>query len=377
MTKKTTKTKLLVIGFGLFSVILAAWLVDLWMKNYKLAQNQGVPVDTISVMQKNMPYIIELAGRAESYKTIEVKSLVAGQIIKVNCNEGQSVKINDLLFEIDSRNLKHQLEQAEANLLRDKIQLENAQKEESRYRTLFSQKAVSEEQYLQAKTTMNALKATVAADEAIIETAKLQLEYSKILAPIDGRLGEITFDAGNIVEIDTASPMVTINQISPIYITFSVPEQYLGSIRKSQETKGLLVIITTSSGEEIKDGEIVFIDNTIDVTSGTIKLKALFPNVNEILWPGQFVRLSLTIYDKQDAITIPTKALQINQKGQYVFVIGQDNKAEIRNITIDFSNDDYAVIAKGLQVGEKVVTNGQLRLSEGVLVNPKELQEGF
>ncbi len=217
---------------------------------------------------------------------------------------------------------------------------------------------------------MKVLKAAIESDEAMIANAKLQIEYSKISAPIDGRAGEILLHEGNLVDVNSIRPLVIINKISPIYVSFSVPEQHLNSLLRSKESDDLIVSIETSSGQKIKDGKIVFIDNNIDIASGTIKLKALMPNENEILWPGQFVKVFLNVYNKKNALVIPTKAIQINQNGSFVFVINQNNKVSIRNIKIEFSDDNYAVVTKGLSIGETIVINGQLRLSQDKLVIP-------
>ncbi|MCC8369702.1 MAG: efflux RND transporter periplasmic adaptor subunit [Rickettsia endosymbiont of Oxypoda opaca] len=223
---------------------------------------------------------------------------------------------------------------------------------------------------MQMLTNMNVFKAAIGADEALIENAKLQIEYSKITAPISGRLGEILLDEGNLVQANITN-LVVINTISPIYISFSVPAQYLSLLQKSK----VPITLKTALGEEITNCEIVFIDNTIDILSGTIKLKALFPNSDELLWPGQFVRISLNINNETDALIVPNKAVQINAQGSYVFVVGEDNKANIRDVTIDFADDNYTVISSGLAEGERIVVNGQLRLFNGAEVNAKVIQE--
>ncbi|MCC8419267.1 MAG: efflux RND transporter periplasmic adaptor subunit [Rickettsia endosymbiont of Glossina mortisans submortisans] len=286
----------------------------------------------------------------------------------VNFDDGQEVKAGDLLYEIDSRPFQNQLQQAQANLLSDTYNLENAIKEEVRYRALYAEKAVSEEQYLQMLTNMNMLKAAVERDRAIIADANLQIEYSKIVAPFDGKLSESNVDIGDLVSPDFAS-LVTINTISPIYVSFSVPEGYLDRINKSQKSNDLALTVKTVNNQEIKDGDIVFVDNAIDQNSGTIKVKATLTNNDEILWPRQFVRVSLTIYTEKDALIVPSKAMQTNDQGPYVFVVDKDNKAVVKNIDIVFSNDDFIVIKSGIDEGETVITNGQLRLSNGAEVN--------
>ena len=372
---KIIKDNIVLIGLSLLSLVLIGWLIT-HNKKINHAPTLVPQVNVTSVVQKDMPLILELAGNTLAYQTVQVKSLVSGQLININFREGQNIKTNDLLFKIDSREFEYQLQASEAALLRDQAQLENAEKEEQRYRDLFAKKAVSQEQYLQMLTNMNVLKATIAADKAMIKTAQLQIEYAKILSPINGKAGESNFDIGNLIQANSTTPMVSINTISPIYVSFSVPEQYLNALRNAEDANNLPVIIKTSSGEEIKDGKIVFIDNMIDTTTGTIKLKALFPNVEEVLWPGQFVKIYLNVRSKKDALIVPKKAVQINQEGSYVFVIKEDNKAEIRKIKIDFSNDNYSVVSEGIQKGDKIVVDGQLRLTHGTEVIPKVIQEG-
>ncbi|WP_342270416.1 efflux RND transporter periplasmic adaptor subunit [Rickettsia endosymbiont of Orchestes rusci] len=366
---KLIKQSLLLILLALLILTVIIWFIRDHITGKKII-SVGAPVDIVLVTKKDMLHMIELAGLTESYKSVEVKPLVTGQIIKVNFKDGELAQAGEILFEIDPRSFQYNLEEAEANLLRDQAQFENAQKEELRYRNLFAENAVSEEQYMQMLTNMNVFKAATDADEALIEDAKLQIEYSKITAPISGRLGEILLDEGNLVQANITN-LVVINTISPIYISFSVPAQYLSLLQKSK----VPITLKTALGEEITDGEIVFIDNTIDILSGTIKLKALFPNSEELLWPGQFVRILLNINNKTDALIVPNKAVQINDQGSYVFVVEEDNKANIRDVTIDFADDNYTVISSGLAEGERIVINGQLRLFDGTQVNAKVIQE--
>lgn len=366
---KLIKQSLLLILLALLILTIIIWFIRDHITGKKNVAT-GVPVDIVLVTKKDMPHMIELAGLTESYKSVEVKPLVTGQIIKVNFKDGELAQAGEVLFEIDPRSFQYSLEEAEANLLRDQAQFENAQKEELRYHNLFAENAVSEEQYMQMLTNMNVFKAAIGADEALIENAKLQIEYSKITAPISGRLGEILLDEGNLVQANITN-LVVINTISPIYISFSVPAQYLSLLQKSK----VPITLKTALGEEITDGEIVFIDNTIDILSGTIKLKALFPNSDELLWPGQFVRISLNINNETDALIVPNKAVQINAQGSYVFVVGEDSKANIRDVTIDFADDNYTVVSSGLAEGERIVVNGQLRLFNGAEVNAKVIQE--
>ncbi|KJV57800.1 efflux transporter, RND family, MFP subunit [Rickettsia felis str. Pedreira] len=361
---------LILITLLVLAVILVVWVI----KHHHKSNKQiiiAAPVEVTKVIKKDVPYVIELAGAAETYQSADIRPQVTGQILSVNFDDGQEVKAGDLLYEIDSRPFQNQLQQAQANLLSDTYNLENAIKEEARYRALYQEKAVSEEQYLQMLTNMNMLKASVERDKAIIADANLQIEYSKIVAPFDGKLSESNVDIGDLVSPDFAS-LVTINTISPIYVSFSVPEEYLDRINKSQKSNDLALTVRTVNDQEIKDGEIVFVDNAIDPNSGTIKVKATLLNNDEILWPGQFVRVSLTIYIEKAALIVPSKAMQTNDQGPYVFVVNKDNKAVVKNIDIVFSNDDFIVIKSGIDEGETVITNGQLRLSNGTEVSVRE-----
>ncbi|MCC8467796.1 MAG: efflux RND transporter periplasmic adaptor subunit [Rickettsia endosymbiont of Eriopis connexa] len=339
---------LILITLLILIVILVFWVIKHHHKNNKQIII-AAPVEVTKVIRKDVPYVIELAGSAETYQSADIRPQVTGQILSVNFDDGQEVKAGDLLYEIDSRPFQNQLQQAQANLLSDTYNLENAIKEEARYRALYEEKAVSEEQYLQMLTNMNMLKAAVERDKAIIADANLQIEYSKIVAPFDGKLSESNVDIGDLVSPDFAS-LVTINTISPIYVSFSMPEEYLDRINKSQKSNDLALTVRTVSDQEIKDGEIVFVDN------------ATLPNNDEVLWPGQFVLVSLTIYIEKDALIVPSKAMQTNDQGPYVFVVDKDNKAVVKNIDIVFSNDDFIVIKSGIDEGETVITNGQLKI---------------
>lgn len=371
MTKKISHGRLISTILGTAFIAFAVWIH--WFANFEQNKNNSnvaVHVEAVKATKRDMPYVLKLVATTEAYNTVEIRPLVGGQVIKINFEDGQNIKADDLLFEIDSRGFENQLKQAEANLLRDQAQLENAENEEKRYRNLFSQKAISEEQYLQILTNLNVLKATVESDKAAIDNARLQIEYSKIRAPIDGKAGETSLSEGDIAEVSALEPLVTINQISPIYVTFSVPAKYLNTIRDSQSKGDLSLTLQTSAEEDIKDGRVVFIDNMVDSTSDTIKLKSLFPNSSETLWPGEFVKVFLTLYTKKGSIIIPTQALQMNINGAFVFTIDQNNKANIQSVKVDFADDNYAVISDGLKEGELVVTKGQLYLTDGKIVAP-------
>lgn len=357
------RAKLLAIVLSIAALVVL--VMHYGKKTSKSRADLPVAVSVARVVKKTIPYTLDLAGTTEAYKNIDVQSLVTGRVSNVYFDDGQSVRRGDILFQIDDRDFRYQLVQAEANLLRDQIALLNAIKEEERYRLLLAQRAVSVEEYEQMLTNKDSLNAAVMADNAAIMNANLQIEYSKIVAPTDGKAGEGLVDEGNIVYSGGATTLVVINRITPIYVTLSVPEQYLGSMLKSQSSNDLYVQLKTAKGDIAGNGQVDFIDNTIDATTGTIKVRALFPNLDEALWPGQFVKVSLRLYDINDALVIPDKAVQNNQDGQYVFVVGNDSKVEIRPIEVEFSGGGYSVAKSGLKEDEIVVTTGQLRLVAG------------
>jgi multidrug efflux system membrane fusion protein len=333
---------------------------------------EKVPVTAATVIQKTVPVQLRAIGNVESYSTISVKSQIEGVLTRVHFKEGQYVNKGDILFTIDPRPYEATLKQAEANLAKDTAQLENARVEVTRYAELVKKGYVAQEQYDQIRTNAAALEATVNADKAMVENASLQLKYCFIYSPITGKTGNLVSNQGNLIKANADNPMVTINQIQPIYVTFSVPEQYLNEIKKYMAARKLNVEAFISREDVMPDqGVLTFIDNTVDVATGTIKLKGTFANRGKRLWPGQFVNVLLTLTMQPDAIVVPSQAIQTGQSGVYVFVIKSDLTVESRSVVVDRSLDGESVIEKGLQPGEKVVTDGQLRLVPGAKVEIK------
>ncbi|HSS46688.1 MAG TPA: efflux RND transporter periplasmic adaptor subunit [Burkholderiales bacterium] len=341
------------------------------------ALGPAVPVTAAAVEKKTMPVRIRGIGNVEAYATVSVKARVDGQIVKVHFKEGQEVPKGAPLFEIDSRPFEAQLHQAEANLLRDKAQLENASAQERRYQDLLNKNFVSKEFYAQIRTNRDAAEATARADQAAVENARVQLEYTRIRSPINGHTGKIMIQEGNLVKANDTNSLVVINQISPIYVNFSVPEQTLSEIRRYQ-TQGTLNVAVTLPDTATPPivGTLAFIDNSVDPATGTIKLKALFENQEKLLWPGQFAHVALTLYEQQGALVVPSQAVQTGPKGQYVFVVKPDFTTEMRDVAVAWADSGQTVIAKGLAAGEKVVTSGQLRLTPGAKVELKTTQAG-
>lgn len=333
----------------------------------------AVPVLVATATQKSMPLQIRAVGNVEAYSTVSVKSQVTGVLTQAHFKEGQNVKKGQLLFTIDPRPLEAVLKQAEANLARDVAQLQNAREQARRYAELFKKQYVSQEQYEQIRTNAAALESVVEADKAAVENAKVQLSYCYIYSPIDGQVGSLLVNEGNLVRVNDGTPLVVINQVSPINVTFSVPEQNLGDIRRHTSTGSLKVEARFQSDEGRPElGNLAFIDNAVDRTTGTIKLKAEFQNQDRRLWPGQFVNVALTLSTEAGVVVVPSEAIQVGQEGQHVFVVKSDKTVEMRPVVVARTDEGEAVIAKGLQAGEQIVRAGQFLLGPGARVEIKD-----
>jgi len=356
----------------------------------------ALPIEVATVVQKQVPVQLRTIGTVQAYSTVTVKSRVAGQIMRVSFTEGQDVTKGALLFMIDPRpfeatlkqaeaNLERdlaQVRQAEANLERDMAQEKNAKADADRYQMLFEKGVVARQQYDKVRTDWEALvatvqadraaranaEATVLADRAAVENAKLQLSYCSIHSPMDGRTGSLIVQEGNIIKENDAN-LVVVNQIAPIYVTFSVPEQYLREIRKYM-AMGNLKVHTMAPNDDAspEEGFISFVDNAVDSSTGTIKLKGTFTNKGKLLWPGQFVNVVLTLTQVPHAAVVPSQAIQTGQQGQYVFVVKTDLTVETRPIVSGLTLNNETVVQEGLHPGEIVVTDGQLRLYPGAKV---------
>src|SRR5215470_604335 len=329
----------------------------------------AVPVAALAVGLKTVPVRLYAIGNVEPYTTVAVKARVDGQIVSVHFKEGDEVRQGSVLFEIDPRPFAAALKQAQANLLKDRALLDRANEQEKRYKDLLAKNFISADAYEQVRTNAETAKATVAADEAAIESAKLSLDYCTIRSPITGYAGRIQIQQGNLVKANDTNPLVTINQIVPIYASFSVPEQNVAGVRKYQADGQLRVQVNLANSTHPPiAGKLSSLDNAADTTTGTIRLRAEFGNSDKALWPGQFVNVVLTLYDQKDAIVTPSAAVQNGPNGQYVFVIKPDLTAELRNIKVARAEGDDTVVASGLQPGEQVVTVGQVRLAPGTKV---------
>ncbi|HZW36822.1 MAG: efflux RND transporter periplasmic adaptor subunit [Deltaproteobacteria bacterium] len=335
-------------------------------------QPPAVPVTAAVAVRKDVPVQLRAIGTAEAYSTVTVKTMVNGQITKVGFREGQDVKKGDLIFVIDPRPYEAALKTAEAAMAKDVALKENAEKDVKRYAFLIEKDLVPKQQYDQVVANAAALEATVNADRAVVENARVQLGYCFIHSPIGGRTGNLFVKEGNVVKANDTS-LVTIHQVTPIYVTFSVPEQHLPVIRKYRQARTLTVAAVVPGEEDAPArGTLTFIGNAVDNATGTIQLKATFPNEERRLWPGQFVNVRLTLTTKPGAVLVPTPAVQTGQAGQYVFVVRQDLTVESRPVVTGETVDAETVIERGIQAGERVVTDGQLRLVPGTRVDVKE-----
>ncbi|MEP6710069.1 MAG: efflux RND transporter periplasmic adaptor subunit [Verrucomicrobiota bacterium] len=331
------------------------------------------PVVIEAVKKQNVPILLHAVGNVQAFTSVSIKSQVSGQLAKVHFKEGQDVKKGDLLFTLDARPFEAAAKQAQANFDKDMAQALNAHKDAQRAQDLVKKGAIAAQQNDQAVSNAVSENATIRGDQAALDNAKLQLDYASIRSPIDGRAGAILIHEGNLVKAnDDSSVLVVINQIRPIYVQFSVPEQNLDEIRGRMKEAPLEVASNPPNEPEHQShGVLTLVDNAVDETTGTIKLKATFQNENELLWPGEFVNTVLTLAQQPNAITISSKAVQSGQKGEYVYVVKSDSTAEMRSIELSRTEGSIAVIDKGLKAGEKVVVDGQLRVIPGGKVEAK------
>ncbi|HSU53006.1 MAG TPA: efflux RND transporter periplasmic adaptor subunit [Candidatus Dormibacteraeota bacterium] len=332
-----------------------------------------VPITVARAESKDVPIELRNIGNVEAYATVTIRSQITGQIVKIHFQEGQEVKQGDLLFTIDPRPSEGALRQAEADLKRDQAQLVSVRLEFDRQKKLFESNIASKDDYDKAEAAFHALEASIMADEASVSRAKLNVEFTAIRAPITGRTGNLMVKQGNIVKAPDDA-LVTINQVQPIYVTFSVPEQDLPAIRKQMRTAPLSVQIEAPSGNLREDaanlerGDLTFIDNSVDATTARIKLKATLPNKDNALWPGQFVQAVLLLDTIRNATVVPSQAVQASQNGDFVFVVQDNSKVQKRTVTAGLSNNGFTVLETGVRAGETVVLDGQLRLADGSVV---------
>ena len=354
-------------GAVLFALIALAAFTACDKKPAAKPQVPAVPVITGVSSAKDVPVMLTAIGNVESMQTVQIKSMISGQIQKVYFTEGQNVRKGQLLFLIDPRAYQAALAQAQATLARDSAQAKYWQEEEKRYVMLVNKDYVAKEQYDQVLANAEAQAALVKADQANVDNAKVQLTYCYIKSPLDGKTGSLLIHEGNVVKANDV-PILTIDKITPIYVTFSVNQRHLDQIRKYMSAGALKVEAYPSAEGAPEEGRLVFINNVVDTSTGTVLLKAEFPNNNGRLWPGQFLNVSLYLYTLKNAVTVPSQALQTGQNGEFLFVVNPDMTAQVRQVKTGISYKGDTVIESGLTPNEKVVTDGQSRLMPGVKV---------
>jgi len=331
-----------------------------------------VPVVAATVQQKDVPLRIHAIGAVEAYSTVSVKTQITGELTGVYFKEGDDVRQGQLIFALDKRPYEAALKQAESNLARDEASAAVARVQQKRYQELVKEGVVSKEQYDQLDSTAEAADAAVAADKAAVENAKVQLIYCSIYSPINGRTGPILLHQGNMIKANDTPSLVVINQVEPIYVTFTVPQQYLAEVKQYASAGTLRVeAVIPNDNRGAVFGKLSFIDNQVDSTTGTIKLKGEFENHDRRLWPGQFVDAYLRLKTQANAVVIPSQAIQNGQQGPFVYVIKDDSTVEARTITTSEGEPGEVVVQKGLAPGERIVTDGQMRLIPGSKVQIK------
>ncbi|HKY23172.1 MAG TPA: efflux RND transporter periplasmic adaptor subunit [Vicinamibacterales bacterium] len=331
-----------------------------------------VPVTVDKVVQKEMPLDVGVVGAVEAYSTVAVRAQVTGELKAVNFRQGDDVKSGQVLFTLDHRPLEAALNQAEANLQRDTAQAANAKVVAQRMEDLVERGVGTREQRDTARTTAAALDAVVGANRAAVENAKVQLQYATIRAPISGRTGALMVNAGNLVRANDQLPLVVINQVTPILVSFGIPEALLPDLRRYLAERTLQVEATPANETSPPAvGQITFVDNTVDQTTGTIRIKATFPNANRRLWPGQFVNVVVRLASDQRAIVVPTAAVQAGPRGSYVFVVKENQTVDMRPVAVARTSGKETVLKDGVKPGETVVIDGQLRLVPGSRISIK------
>ena len=370
-----TSRRVLIIG-GLLVALVAGGLAAYFASDSRAKEQRkapkgppAVPVTVARVEQMTLPVYLRAIGNVEAFATVAVKARVDGQIVSVNFREGEAVKKGDVLFRIDARPYEAALRQAEANALRDAAARDQARSQAKRYQELLDKNFISKEAYAQIRTNAETAEATAKASRAALENARLNVDYCVIHSPLDGFVGRTLLQAGNLVKANDTNPLLVINQVKPIYVNFAVPEQNLPEVRKYMAQGPLAAeVVPTDLQQKHPMGTLIFVDNAVDQSTGTIRLRAQFENQEAVLWPGQFVNVLLRLFEQPDALVVPSQAVQSGPDGQYVYVISDDMTADVKRVKVQRTDSERAIIEQGLAKGERVVTQGQLRLGPKVKV---------
>ena len=369
------------VAIGIASAVIAVIGASFYLRTKAKGQTPAgtggtglvVPVIVSPVTQRDMPIYLEGLGSVVAFNTVTVRSRVDGQLVKVAFSEGEDVRKGDLLAQIDPRPFEVQVRQAEAQMARDMAQLAQARLTRSRNQALRQENLISQDALDQQSAMVAQLEATVQADRAAVDNAKLQLSYTKISSPLDGRTGLRLVDAGNMIRASDPSGLVVITQLDPIGVLVTLPEDNLRAIREQMSRHPLAVEAFSRDGSTgLGRGEVSLMDNQINPGAGTIRLKAIFPNPERVLWPNQFVKARVLLTTRKNATVMPAPALQRSQNGTFAFVVKSDQTAEARPIEVGSTEGDLAVVTRGLKVGEQVVVDGQYKLRDGsrVLAKP-------
>jgi multidrug efflux system membrane fusion protein len=329
----------------------------------------GVPVTAGTVTAADMPVLLNAIGTVQAYNMVTIKSRVDGQIVGIEFNEGQHVNAGAPLIRIDPRPFQAALDQAQAQKQKDEAQLAGAQADLARYAQLVPSGYQTRQSYDQQKAQVGQLEAAIKADDAQIETARLNLGYTDIRAPINGRLGARLVDIGNMVRATDAAGLVTIAQLQPIFVSFTLPQERAHKVRERQAVAPIEILAYGDDNKTLlAKGKLTLIDNAIDQATGTIRLKASFDNKDERLWPGEFVNVRVVLNMRKGVPTVPEQTVQDGPNGHYAYIIKQDDTVERREVEVSAVQDGIAIISKGLEPGEKVVVEGQYRLTNGARV---------
>ncbi len=338
---------------------------------------QAVPVTIVEATRKTVPYKLQAVGNVEPMASVDVQSQVGGQIIEQKISDGQYVKEGDVLFRLDPRPFEMVILESRAKLDRDRAMYNKAKEDLRRYSTLKQKDVVAQEQYDDTYSQLKSLEGTIALNQATLERSQLDLEFATIRASISGRVGNVLLHKGNVIKANDDRILCVINQIQPIYVSFALPERYLAEVITRQKASPLPVEVQFGGNGEspprILRGRLAAIDNAVDTTTGTIRLRALFANTQSLLWPGLFLRTSLVLRTLENALFVPSAAVLDGLNGPYVYVVGQGNKVQPRNVKTGLLIDGFTVIDEGLETGEKVVLDGHLRLAPGIEVSIKSL----
>ncbi len=378
---RSSLTRLCMAGAGVLALALSAWLLAPGRQSSaasKRSEPAAIAVDAATAVRRDVPVYLDGLGTVQAFYTVKVTARVDGELTKVAFVEGQRVRRGDLLAQIDPRPYQAALDQARATLAKDRAQLANARKDLARY-TLLAPKKLTSEQTLDTQRALVAqVEAQIEADQAAIESAATELSYTRITSPIDGRTGIRLVDPGNIVHASDTTGIVVITQTQPIAAIITLPEKALGAVAEAMSGGTVNVSVLPRDGAqaaavegaagEPERGTVQLIDNQIDPSTGTVRLKAIFPNPRERLWPGEFVEARVLVRTERRVLTIPAVALQRGPDGLYAYVIGPDSRVEARPLTVGYDDEDVAVIEGGLTEGERVATSNFYRLQPGALV---------